>query len=78
MPQLSKNYGLQGEPEARLEREMENLYKTKLDGTLNRNFSEPSVSTQAQGQPILVKVAGNWYIYIRIDDKFYKAALTMV
>ncbi len=75
---LTKTYGLQGEPESRIEREMENIYKVKLDAALTKYFTVPNLNTVPQSQPVLVKDAGNWYIYIRIDDKFYKTALTAV
>jgi hypothetical protein len=74
----SKTYNLQGETESRIEQEFENLYKTKLDEQLVKYFTAPNVSTIAKEKPILVKVAGNWYIYIRIEDTFYKMALTAV
>lgn len=74
----SKTYGLNGEPETRLEQEIENIYKTKLDEQLMKYFSVPNVTTVAKQKPILVKDGALWYIYIRIDDAFFKtAALTV-
>jgi hypothetical protein len=73
-----KTYGLQGEPETRVEQELENIYKLKLDAELEKKFSVPSASTVAKGKPILVKDGANWYIYIRIEDSWFKAALTAV
>lgn len=75
---LTKTYGLQGEPETRIEREMENIYRLKLDAALTKHFTVPNVSTVPQSQPVLVKDAGTWYIYIRVDDTFHRTALTAV
>ena len=69
---LSKTYGLSGEPESRLEREITNNYKVKADAQLTKYTSVPNASTLPDGQPVLVNVSGNWYIYIRIGDKLFK------
>jgi len=71
---VTKTYGLNGEPEARIEQEFENVYKTKLDEQLVKFFSVPNVTTLAKEKPVLVKTGGKWYIYIRIDDTLYKTA----
>lgn len=73
----AKTYGLSGEPETRLELEFDFIYKNKLD-ILEKKFSVPNPGTVAQGKPTLVKAGGIWYIYIRIDDKWYRTALTAV
>lgn len=73
-----KTYGLNGEPESRLQQELENLHKGKLDAQLKKNFSVPNVSTGGQLVPVLVKDSGKWYIYIRIDDTWHRAELTAV
>lgn len=79
MPRQYKTYGLNGEPENRLELEIENVYKTKMDEQLVKYTAAPGVTTVPKDKPILVKSGGNWYIYIRIEDAFYKtAALTAV
>lgn len=72
--QISKTFGLQGEPETRIQKEVENIYKTKMDEQLVKYFSVPNVQTLAREKPVLVKDAGNWYIYIRIDDTLFKTA----
>jgi hypothetical protein len=73
----NKTFGLNGEPESRLETEIENIYKTKMDEQLVKYQSVPNASTVAKEKLILVKDGGNWYIYVRIDDTLYKtAALT--
>ena len=69
---LNKTYGLQGEPETRFQRELENIYKVKMDEQLVKYFSVPNVQTLPKEKPILVKVAGKWYTMIRIDDTLYK------
>ena len=78
MNQLNKTFGLSGVPETRIEQEFENVYKTKGDAQMVKYQSVPNVSTVPQAQPILVKDANIWYIYIRVDDKFFKTALTAV
>ena len=76
---LNKTYGLNGEPETRFEGEMDNIYKLLTAGQLEIKFSVPNVQTMAKGKPFIAKDAGNWYIYTRIEDTFYRtAALTAV
>jgi len=73
-----KTYGLNGEPESRIEQEFSSLHKGKLDIPLDKKVAAPSPTTIPQGKPILVKDAGTWYIYIRIEDSWFRTALTAV
>ncbi len=72
MARLSTTYGLNGEPETRIEREFDNLYKTKGDAAMVKYFAMPNVQTVPQLQLILVKESGKWYTVIRIDDTLYR------
>lgn len=73
MPErLFPDYGFKGEPETRVQREFENLYKGKLDLAMVKYFTAPNVTTVPEGKPILVKVGADWYTYINIDGVFYK------
>lgn len=78
MPKLFANYGLQGEPESKIEREFDRIQEEKLDGALEKKYAVPKVKEMKDGWPVLVKTGGNWYIYIRLGDVVYKADLTVV
>jgi hypothetical protein len=74
--QINKTFGFQGEPETRLEREFENLYKSKASAQAVKMFEVPNASTVPEAEFRVAKVSGNWYIYIRIEGAWYRAALT--
>ena len=76
--QRFKTYGLNGEAETRIEQEMEALHKGKLDIPLDKKVGAPNPTTIPQGKPVLVKDGATWYIYIRIEDTWHRAALTAV
>lgn len=71
-------YGLQGEPEGRIEQEFERIQNEKLDGALEVRYAAPEAKTMKDKWPVLVKTGGIWYIYIKIGDNLFRAALTAV
>lgn len=75
----SKTYGLHGETETRLQGEFDKVYKTMTAAQLEIKFTLPNVQTMPKGKPFIAKDGANWYIYVRIEDAFYRtAALTAV
>mgnify|MGYP001603526671 CR=1 FL=1 len=73
-----KTYGLNSEPESRIEQEFDAIHKGKLDFPLDKKVGAPNPTTVAQGKPVLVKDGAVWYIYIRIEDSWHRVALTAV
>ena len=73
-----KTYGLNGEAETRLEREMIAIYKAITDAQLEKKFTVPNVSTVPANKPFLAKDGANWYIYVRMESQFYRVLLTAV
>ncbi len=72
------NYGLNGEPETRIEREFEALYENKAPAQMDKYFTVPNLTTIAAGKQILVKDGVTWYTYIKIEDVWYRQAWTDV
>lgn len=69
---LFKTYGLPGESENRVQREIEGIVKSKADANIARYYSMPKANTLPQGQPVLVKVGSDWTICVRIEDTIWK------
>ncbi len=78
MPRLFTTYGLQGEPESKIEREFDRMQEEKLDGALEKKYAVPKVAEMKEEWLVLVRTGGNWYIYIRIGDAAFKWDLTAV
>ena len=74
----SRTYGLNGEAETRIEREFDAVYKLLTAGQLDKKFTVPNIQTMAKNKPFIALDAGNWYIYIRLEDTYYRTALTAV
>jgi len=78
MAQLYTTYGLKGDPESRLEREIGNIYQTILDAQLEKKQSVPNLTTVPEAKPFLAQDGGNWYIYVKIGNQFHRVQLTAV
>jgi hypothetical protein len=77
MPEkLYTTYGLNGEPESRLERELDNIYRIVTDAQLEKKIGVPNLSMVTERKPFLAQVGGNWYIYVKIEGAYFKTALT--
>ncbi len=75
---IFKTYGLPGESENRIERELDGIVKNKADASMAQYFSMPAASTLPQRQAVLVKVGANWCICVRIEDTIWKFTGTAV